>query len=314
MVAAGGKNIESGITIVQADIEAFLEMMVAERGASPRTVEAYRRDLRDLEAFLHMRQISLKQVKRGDLATYIQQLAVSGLAPKTQARRLSAIREFYRFLFSENRIAKNPSDYLLSPKIGKSLPKYLSEAEVATLLNTAQNEDKRLYTLLEVLYATGARVSELVGLPVTAIDENQQTLTILGKGNKERIVPLNEPAVRALDVWRMERESVLPVGRINKWLFPSKSHSGHLTRDGFFKHLKKIALLAGIPPEKVSPHVFRHSFASHLVAHDADLRSVQKMLGHADIATTEIYTHVLPDRLKKIVENSHPLSYSSPKG
>ena len=300
--------------MVSNQIEAFLEMLVAERGSSSRTVESYRRDLFDLEAFLKCKEITLSKAKKTDLEAYMRQLAVNGLAPKTQARRLSAIREFYRFLFSENKISKNPTDYLLSPKIGKALPKYLSEEEVDTLLNQSKKEDDRIYTLLEVLYATGLRVSELVGLPVSAFNQTDAVLRVLGKGNKERIVPLNEPAVRALDRWLIIRENDLPVGRINKWLFPTHAKEGHLTRDGFFKHLKQVALAAGVPAEKVSPHVFRHSFASHLIAHEADLRSVQKMLGHADIATTEIYTHVLPERLKKIVEKSHPLAYSKPKG
>ena len=299
---------------MQSDIESFLEMMVAERGASPRTVASYRHDLMDLEAFFSVKNIHLIKVKRTDIQGYMQQLARQCLAPKTQARRLSAIREFYRFLFSEKRIIKNPADYLISPKIGKSLPKYLSESEVDRLLSVAEKEDRRIYTMLEILYASGVRVSELVGLSVMAVTQDNKTMTVIGKGNKERIVPLNEPAARALERWLTIRETRIPSGRTNKWLFPSSSKIGHLTRDGFFKHLKRIALLAGVAPERVSPHVFRHSFASHLIAHDADLRSVQKMLGHADIATTEIYTHVLSDRLKKVVEKSHPLSYSRREG
>ena len=299
---------------MQSKIEAFLEMMVAERGSSPRTIESYRRDLEDLDGFLKARGVPLIKVARVDLEAYLRQLASAGFAQKTQARRLSAIKEFYRFLFSENTISKNPTDYLISPKIGKTLPKYLSEEEVGQLLNQAENDEKRVYTLLEVLYASGLRVSELVGLPVTAVDMENQTLRVIGKGSKERIVPLNARAIGAIQKWMTIREMHLPVGRVNKWLFPSGAKAGHLTRDGFYKHLKQIAKEAGIQPEKVSPHVFRHSFASHLIAHDADLRSVQKMLGHADIATTEIYTHVLPDRLKKIVEKSHPLAYNAPKG
>ena len=297
-----------------SEIDSFLEMMVAERGASPRTVVSYRRDLEDLSAFLRVRQIRPLQAKAEDLTAYVRQLAENGLAERTQARRLSAMREYYRFLFSEKRIAKNPTDYLSSPKIGKALPKYLTEAEVTRLLQVAEQEDLRLYTILEVLYASGMRISELVELPVKAVLKDAQMIYIVGKGNKERQVPLSEPARKALRVWENYREEMLPVGRVNKWLFPSKSQTGHLTRDGFFKHLKQLALKAGIAPEKVSPHVFRHSFASHLIAHDADLRSVQQMLGHADIATTEIYTHVLPDRLKKIVEKAHPLAYSEAKG
>lgn len=296
-------------------IDSFLEMIVAERGASPRTVVSYRRDLNDLSAYLRKNQkITLVRAKHDHLKNYLRQLAAQNLTVKTQARRLSAIREFYRFLFSENIVVSNPSDYLLSPKLNKPLPKYLTEEEVVRLLETARRENKRMYTMLEVLYATGMRVSELVELPVLALTRDYRTLTVIGKGNKERLVPLNEPAARALSDWLTEREKDLPPGRVSKWLFPSASRTGHLTRDGFFKHLKQVALLAGIPPERVSPHVFRHSFASHLIAHDADLRSVQKLLGHADIATTEIYTHVLADRLKKVVEKSHPLAYSKGKG
>ncbi len=302
------------VTSSERYVDSFLEMIVAERGASPRTVLSYRRDLVDLRGFLIARHTDLVRAGRQHLTAYLHQLATLGLSPKTQARRLSAMREFYRFLFSEGVLAQNPTDYLISPKLNKSLPKYLSEGEVRLLLETAERENRRIYTLLEVLYATGMRVSELVGLPVLAVTRDNKTLFVVGKGNKERVVPLNEPAERALKRWLIDREVMLPPGRKNKWLFPSASQSGHLTRDGFFKHLKQVALIAGIPPDKVSPHVFRHSFASHLVAHDADLRSVQKMLGHADIATTEIYTHVLADRLKKVVEKSHPLAYSRREG
>ncbi len=295
-------------------IEAFLEMMAAERGASLRTVEAYRRDLEDVDAFLKARAKELHKVKRADLEAYMHTVVQNHLSAKTQSRRLSAIREFYRFLYSEDIIKKNPADYLLSPKVGKSLPKYLSESEIGRLLDVAAHKNRRMKTLLEVLYASGMRVSELVSLPVSSVLKDANSITVIGKGNKERIVPLNEIARQALDQWLMLRELLLKKGRTNKWLFPSRSSSGHLTRDGFFKALKEIAVEAGISPERVSPHVFRHSFASHLIAHDADLRSVQKMLGHADIATTEIYTHVLEDRLKKTLEKSHPLAYNPPKG
>lgn len=295
-------------------IEAFLEMMAAERGASLRTVEAYRRDLEDVDAFLKAQAKELHKVKRADLEAYMHTVVQNHLSAKTQSRRLSAIREFYRFLYSEDIIKKNPADYLLSPKVGKSLPKYLSESEIGRLLDVAAHKNRRMKTLLEVLYASGMRVSELVSLPVSSVLKDANSITVIGKGNKERIVPLNEIARQALDQWLMLRELLLKKGRTNKWLFPSRSSSGHLTRDGFFKALKEIAVEAGISPERVSPHVFRHSFASHLIAHDADLRSVQKMLGHADIATTEIYTHVLEDRLKKTLEKSHPLAYNPPKG
>jgi len=295
-------------------IDSFLEMIVAERGASLCTVQAYRRDLEDVDAFLTTQGKKIHKVKRVDLENYMHTVVQNHLSAKTQSRRLSAIREFYRFLYSEDIIQKNPADYLLSPKVGKSLPKYLSEHEVERLLETAAHKNIRMKVLLEVLYASGMRVSELIGLPVSSVLKDAASITIIGKGNKERIVPLNIVARKVLDQWLILRELKWTKGRPNKWLFPSKSSSGHLTRDGFFKALKEIAVEAGIDPERVSPHVFRHSFASHLIAHDADLRSVQKMLGHADIATTEIYTHVLEDRLKKTLEKSHPLAYNPPKG
>jgi integrase/recombinase XerD len=223
---------------------------------------------------------------------------------------LSCIHEFYRFAYSVGWIKVNPSDYLQGPKLPQTLPKYLTEDEIFLLIQQARENNKRLYVLLEVLYATGMRVSELVGLPLGAFVPDERHLLILGKGGRERIVPLNDYAIEALEQWKQIRENDLPYNRKSKWLFPSKSRLGHLTRDTFFKELKKLALLVGLNPDKVSPHVFRHSFASHLVAHDADLRSVQQMLGHSDISTTQIYTHILPDRLKKIVEKSHPLSYN----
>lgn len=307
------KNKHRGIPF-QKYIDAFLDVMVAERGASVRTIAAYGKDLTDLNGFLSARGIDLRKATRTDLEEYMHSIVKAGLSAKTQGRRLSALREFYRYLYSEDLIKKNPADYLQSPKIGQSLPKYLTENEVKRLIDKADENDVRMKTMLEVLYASGMRVSELVGLTVLAVTKDNKTITITGKGNKERIVPLNEPAAVALNEWLIHRELSLKRGRVSKWLFPSSGKEGHLTRDGFFKALKKIALAADIDPERVSPHVLRHSFASHLVAHDADLRSVQKMLGHADIATTQIYTHILQDRLKKTVENSHPLAYSATKG
>lgn len=294
----------------QRQIDAFIEMMTAERGSSNNTTISYKRDLTDLLNFLTTQGIELKKAKPADLENYLQNISKSFLSAKTQSRRLCAIREFYRFLYSEDLIKKNPTDYLQSPKTIKSLPKYLTESEISTLIDTASKQNTRIHLLLEMLYASGMRVSELVSLPLNSVTQDEKTITITGKGNKERIVPLNTQTIHLLNKWMIRRESHLRKGRPSKWLFPSVSKSGHLTRDGFFKQLKKIALAANIAPERVSPHVFRHSFASHLIAHDADLRSVQKMLGHADIATTEIYTHILEDRLKKTVEKSHPLSYS----
>ena len=295
----------------EAQIEAFLEMMRAERGSSPNTIAAYKRDLTDFSAYLEATHQNLLTLDGAHLRGYLTHLRTLKVSPKTQSRHLSAIREFYRFLYSENQIKENPCDYVEAPTMPKSLPKYLTEKEVSELIRAARGESRRLYTLLEVVYASGLRVSELVGLPLNAFDPEENHLFIVGKGSKERIVPLNEYAATALQEWSTTfREEKL--NRPSKWLFPThhQSKSGHLTRGAFFKELKKLALQIGLDPEKVFPHVFRHSFASHLVAHEADLRSVQKMLGHADIATTEIYTHILPGRLKKIVEKSHPLAYN----
>ncbi len=295
-------------------IDAFLEMIVAERGAAINTVTAYRQDLKELYNFLYGKKVRLQNASREHLTAYISFLRGTRLSAKTQSRRLCAMREFYRFLYSEDIIKKNPTDYIQAPKIQKSLPKYLTEEEVELLINGAQEEGPRLYLMFELLYATGMRVSELVSLPLGIVTHDLSTLTITGKGNKERIVPLNDKSRIALKNWLKERENTLKNGRESKWLFPSSSKTGHITRDGFFKAIKKIALKKGLPLSRVSPHVFRHSFASHLIQHDADLRSVQKMLGHSDITTTEIYTHILQDRLKKTVENSHPLAYSKPEG
>ncbi len=295
-------------------VDAFLEMQVAECGASPNTVAAYRRDLEILQDFLAKRHIALEKASYEDLKDYLHFLNKEGcFAVKTQSRRLSSMREFYRFLYSENKIKLNPTDYLDAPKTVKSLPKYLSEEDIFQLIYEAETLNPRLRTLLEVLYATGMRVSELVELPKDAVTKQTRHIYIIGKGNKERIVPLNEKACESIENWLNIREITYPRADKNKWLFPAKSKSGHLTRGGFFKELKKLALMIGMDPAKVSPHVFRHSFASHLIAHEADLRSVQKLLGHSDIATTEIYTHILPNRLKKVIEKSHPLAYNRKK-
>ncbi len=292
-------------------IDSFLSVIVAERGASPRTVSAYGHDLEDLACFVAGRRSKLEKADTSLLTEYMHSVVRSGLSPRTQARRLSAVREFYRFLYSEGIRDDNPSDMLDSPKIGKALPKYLTEDEVTALLNAALEKDARLKTMLEILYASGMRVSELVSLPLSAVLHDSTMIMIIGKGNKQRMVPLNEPAKRAIDVWLMKgREESLRRGQKSKWLFPSRrSKQGYMTRDAFFKALKNLAVNVGIEAHRVSPHVIRHSFASHLIAHDADLRSVQKMLGHSDIATTEIYTHVMPDRLKSLVESKHPLAH-----
>ncbi len=238
------------------------------------------------------------------------------MAPGTSARRLSALRQFFRFLFAERFREDDPCCAIDSPRQGRPLPRYLSEEEVERLLAAAHRrgggKGKRLAALMEVLYATGLRVSELVALPLSAMSRDGRMLIVNGKGGKERMVPLSEPATEAVAVYQRTREHFMPAGRrpdeSSPWLFPSRSRAGHLTRNRFGQLLKGLAVDAGVDPAKVSPHVLRHSFASHLLAHGADLRSLQQMLGHADIATTQIYTHVLDERLKRLVNEAHPLA------
>jgi integrase/recombinase XerD len=288
-------------------LDTFLEMMAAERGASLHTLAAYRRDLDDLATFLAPRGVALHEGTVADLRAYLADLNRRGLVARSAARRLSALRQFHRFLVAEDLRADDPTQALDSPRLGKPLPKYLSEDDVTALLEAAKRREGvagiRVVALLEVLYASGLRVSELVGLPLSAAGRDRATLIVRGKGSKERMVPLGEPARAAIAAWIAVREP-----RSSKWLFPGSGKSGHLTRSAFARLLVDLAADAGISASKVSPHVLRHSFASHLLAHGADLRSVQQMLGHADIATTQIYTHVLDERLKSLVAKHHPLA------
>ncbi|MBI5121578.1 MAG: site-specific tyrosine recombinase XerD [Rhodospirillales bacterium] len=292
--------------------EAFLEMQAAERGAAANTLAAYRRDLEDATGFLKAKGVELSKVGTADLRAYLASLKEAGLSARTQARRLSCLRQFFRFLFTEQIRKDDPALGLDSPKAGRPLPKYLSEKQVKALLDAARNKVEdgpmgvRLHCLVELLYASGMRVSELVGLPWQAAARDQESLLITGKGGKERLVPLGAPARNALDAWRRVRAELL--GRAeSRWLFPGSGGKA-LDRQTFALELKALAQAAKIPPSKLSPHVLRHSFASHLLAHGADLRAVQTLLGHADIATTQIYTHVLEDRLKNLVAKHHPLS------
>jgi integrase/recombinase XerD len=293
-------------------LEAFLEMQAAERGAAANTLDAYRRDLEDAAGFLKAKGVDLAKAATADLRAYLSGLKDSGMSARTQARRLSCLRQFFRFLFTEQIRQDDPALGLDSPKAGRPLPKYLSEKQVRALLDAAAEKAKdgpmgvRLCCLVELLYASGMRVSELVGLPWSSAARDQESLLITGKGGKERLVPLGAPARNALDAWRQVRADML--GRAeSRWLFPGTGGKP-LDRQTFFHELKALAVSAKIPPSKVSPHVLRHSFASHLLAHGADLRAVQTLLGHADIATTQIYTHVLEDRLKNLVAKHHPLS------
>jgi len=292
-------------------VDLFEEMLRAERGASDNTVQAYRHDLADLAEFLSGRKLSIDEARSADLRAYLAALDVAGMAPRTAARRLSAMRQFYRFLHAEERRADDPTATLESPKQGRSLPKVLTEEQVDDLLHAARQrpgpEGVRLVALMELLYATGLRVTELVSLPLAAAVRDPRMILVRGKGGKERLTPLNQAAREAVQAW-VEVRARDPRKAASPFLFPSRSDAGHLTRHRFGQLLKELAAAAGIDPKKVSPHVLRHAFATHLLNHGADLRSVQQMLGHADISTTQIYTHVLDERLRNLVETHHPLA------
>ncbi len=307
-------------------VESFLDMLTAERGAAMNTRQAYWRDLADVTQYLRSeRKTDLDKASTADLKAYIEDLTnkihtkgqnKSQIAVRTVARRLSAMRQYYRYLVSENTRDEDPTSTIDSPKQGRTLPKTLSEEEVAQLIKTAGEsgsaESVRLVCLLEMLYATGLRVSELVGLPMSAIGENTEFLMVSGKGGRERMIPLSDPAQKAIKNYLELREQF--IGQENKAaqdksFFPSKtSESGHLTRQRFAQLLKDLARDAKVDEDRVSPHILRHAFATHLLQRGADLRSVQKMLGHADIATTQIYTHIISEDLKETVDEKHPLA------
>jgi integrase/recombinase XerD len=298
-------------------IEAFLEMMSAERGAARNTLDSYKHDLEDVAGFLGSKR--LLEATADDLRRYLGDLARRGFAATSVARRLSALRQLYRFLLEEKTIATDPTAVLDGPKRGRPLPKILSEREVERLLALAEEEARvagsagersravRLWALLELLYATGLRVSELVGLPVAAGRARGDVILVRGKGGKERLVPLNTIAKAALAQHLAEREKHDRMAR-SSHLFPADGESGHLARQVFARDLKALAARAGLPAAKVAPHVLRHAFASHLLARGADLRTVQQLLGHADIATTQIYTHVLDESFRRLIEDHHPLA------
>jgi len=299
-------------------VDLFLDMLAAERGAAGNTLAAYRRDLGDLAIYLAAIGKRVATAGSDELRTYLAALSRRGFRPSSLARRLSAIRQLYRFLYAEGHRADNPAAILEGPKRGQKLPKILSVAEVDGLLVAARAaiadatqrpaerlRAARLNCLLEVLYATGLRVSELVTLSASAARRSERLLIVRGKGGRERMVPLNEAAKQAMaEYLALLRETGRPQ---SAWLFPSFGASGHLTRQHFARDLKELAAGAGLRPSRVSPHVLRHAFASHLLQNGADLRSVQMLLGHADISTTQIYTHVLEERLKSLVRDLHPL-------
>jgi integrase/recombinase XerD len=301
----------------------FLDMVAAERGGAANTLEAYSRDLDDLAGYLATRDSTISSATTADLRGYLAALAERGFAASSVARRLSAIRQLYRFLLAEGHRQDDPAAVIAGPRRGRPLPKILSVAEVDRLIAAARQavdakratglarlRALRLSCLLELLYATGLRISELIGLPPSAARRDDDMLIVRGKGGKERLVPLNgaaKSAMRdyraALAQWREDRS----VSVQSKWLFPSFGEDGHLTRQHAARELKELAVAAGLRPEQVSPHVLRHAFASHLLHNGADLRVVQTLLGHADISTTQIYAHVPDERLKSLVRDLHPL-------
>ncbi|MEO0550279.1 MAG: tyrosine recombinase [Pseudomonadota bacterium] len=298
-----------------ARIEAFLEMMSAERGASPNTLDAYGRDLLDASGYLGG---GLTAAGNEDLSGWLQSLAKHGLAVSTQARKLSALKRFFRFLFEEGDRKDDPTSRLDGPKTGRDIPDVLSREEMSRLLKAAE-EDARLTCLVELLYGSGLRVSELVGLTLGALPRRRlgrwetREIIIRGKGGKERLCPLGGPALLALSNWLAVREDSLPEGslargRAEAFLFPSRGKAGHLTRRRVGQMLEALAAQAGLDAARVHPHALRHAYATHLLQGGADLRSVQTLLGHADISTTQIYTHVLTDELAELLETSHPLA------
>ncbi len=314
MSDAGGSRRSAGAA-ESVHLDIFLDKLAAE-GAARNTIESYGRDLRHFSAFTRSRRKAIEDATPAMIRNYMKSLSEAGLAAGTSARRLSTLRQFFRFLYAERVRADDPTTALDSPRQGKRIPRFLSETEVEALLAAAKartgRDGLRLLALLEILYAAGLRVSELVGLPLSAISRDGQMLVVRGKGDKERMVPLSQPAYDAIEDYMTVRESFIPKrgpsSSGGNWLFPSRSRDGHLTRARLAQLLKEVAREAGLAPNRVSPHVLRHSFASHLLAHGADLRSLQQMLGHADIATTQIYTHVLDERLRALVNEAHPLA------
>ncbi|HEX2654050.1 MAG TPA: site-specific tyrosine recombinase XerD [Xanthobacteraceae bacterium] len=300
-------------------IDLFLDMLAAERGAASNTLEAYRRDLTDFSAHLADNSRTIASATSDDIRAYLAALGKRAFSVASLARRLSAIRQLYRFLYAERHRKDDPAAIIEGPKRGRGLPKVLTIGDVDRLLETAKRgiimgkspgerlRAARLVCLLEVLYATGLRVSELVSLPVSAARRSEDMLIVRGKGDKERLVPLNTAAKQAMrDYLALRKET--GAKSEERWLFPSFGESGHLTRQHFARDLKALAVAAELRSDQVSPHVLRHAFASHLLQNGADLRSVQTLLGHADISTTQIYTHVLAERLKSLVRDLHPLA------
>ena len=297
--------------MLSREIENFLQMIAAEKGVAQNSLIAYENDLRQFLLFGNLYEP--QDITEEKIKLFLQDLSNRGFSPKTSARKLSAIKEFCKFLFSEKKINTNPAQNILTPKQQKPLPKFLTVEEIAAIIETAKESRDyrwhRIAVMIELMYASGMRVSELVALPLNAVNSKKGLVTIFGKGSKERLVPLAEKAVETLEQYKELRQHFIAPRGESPWLFPSlQAADGHLTRDAFYKDLKTLAAKCGIFPSRISPHVLRHSFATHLINNDADLRSVQKMLGHENISTTEIYTHITSQKLLETVRNLHPLA------
>ncbi len=320
-------------------LDLFLEMLSAERGASDNTLAAYQHDLSDFLGFVAHHKLEIDTLHADNIRSWLEHLALQDLAVSTRARRLSAVRQFFRFLFMETIRKDDPATDIEAPRITRPLPKVLSIEEIDNLLTQARFEWEqesdlklrfkalRMHCLLEILYATGLRASELVSLPRSVLQQDERFITIKGKGGRERLIPLNETAILVIKEYHRQEKIIKAESLQNptraakaaqkkspngtttqQWLFPSRGKQGHLTRQRFAQELKNLAVRSGIAENRISPHVLRHAFASHLLERGADLRAVQQLLGHADISTTQIYTHVLQERLQKLVEDHHPLA------
>ncbi len=306
-------------------LDGFLEMLSAERGAAANTLDAYRRDLGDFLGLVYRHGRDAGSATSEDILAYLQTLSRRGLAASSRARKLSALRQFFRFLYAEGLRNDDPAASVESPKPARPLPKILSVDDVDVLLETARNralsaggprqlKALRLHCLMEILYASGLRVSELVSLPRRAFRQGERVVLVRGKGGRERVVPLTDKAIAAHNTYATALAEAGGPAAGSNWLFPSRSKQGYLTRQRFTQELKELAQDAGLDPKGVSPHVLRHAFASHLLERGADLKSVQQLLGHADISTTQIYTHVLEERLRTLVNQHHPLAGAGNRG
>ena len=293
-------------------VEQFLEMLIAERGASSNTCTSYLNDISNFDKFLSGAETTLEDATTDDVRRYLRYRSEVGANNPTISRNLSVLRQFFKFLQSENVRLDNPALNVDGPKVSRTLPKVISEDDVEALLKAAHKlqtaEGIRLTCLLEIAYASGLRVTELVSLPTDALNLTSETLLISGKGGKERLVPLTSSAMNAIVAYERVRIDFLKGNNTSKFLFPSRSKQGYLTRRRLGQLLKELAIQAGLDPTIISPHILRHAFASHLLNRGADLRSLQKMLGHSDISTTQIYTHVQKERLHAVISSYHPMA------